>query len=165
MNNAYAGDKGTMLFPDSLTYEIHKKDKYIFRIPQDKGFYFNENDVWAYVAGNKARIGVTDFVQKSLSDIIFFSPPKIGEEIEQFNAAGTIESGKAVFEVISPVRGTITAINEEILEAPELINQNPYQQGWIAEMELADFESDKDFLHEFGGYFPILKQKVSEFDV
>lgn len=159
------GEDGSMAFPDSLTYEVYKKDKFVFRVPKDKGFYFNENDVWAYIVGNKARIGVTDFVQKSLSDIMFFTPPAIGNEIEQFEEAGSIESGKAVFEIVSPVGGTITAINEKLLEAPELINQNPYEQGWIAEMELSDFESDVDLLHEFDGYFPILKRKVDEFHV
>lgn len=158
-------DDGSMVFPDSLTYEVYKKDKFVFRVPKDKGFYFNENDVWAYVVGNKARIGVTDFVQQSLSDIMFFTPPAIGNEIEQFEEAGSIESGKAVFEIVSPISGTITAINEKLLEAPEIINQNPYEQGWIVEMELSDFKSDQDLLHEFDGYFPILQQKVDEFHV
>ncbi|MCL2321112.1 MAG: glycine cleavage system protein H [Oscillospiraceae bacterium] len=153
------------LFPEILTYELYKKDKFVFRLPKDKGFYFNENDVWVYVTQNKARIGVTDFVQKSLSDITFFTPSAIGNEIEQFDDAGSIESGKAVFEIISPVSGTITAINDKLMEAPELINENPYEQGWIAEIELSDFESDKDLLYEFDGYFPILRRKVDEFHV
>ena len=159
------GTDDSVTFPDSLTYEVYKKDKFVFRLPKDEGFYFNENDVWVYVVGNKARIGVTDFVQKSLSDIMFFTPLAIGNEIEQFEEAGSIESGKAVFEIVSPAGGTITAINEKLLEAPELINQNPYEQGWIAEMELSDFESDKDLLHDFDGYFPVLKRKVDEFHV
>lgn len=152
-------------FPKILNYENYKKDKFVFRVPTDEGFYFNENDVWAYVVGNKARIGVADYVQKNLSDIMFFNPPSVGNEIEQFDEAGSIESGKAVFEIISPVSGTITAINEKLLESPELINQNPYEQGWIAEMGLSDFESDKDLLHDFDGYFKVLKQKVDEFHV
>lgn len=159
------GADDSITFPDSLTYEVYKKDKFVFRLPKDEGFYFNENDVWIYVVGNKARIGVTDFVQKSLSDIMFFTPPAIGNEIEQFEEAGSIESGKAVFEIVSPVGGTITAINEKLLKDPELINQNPYEQGWIAEMELSDFESDKDLLHDYDGYFSVLKRKVDEFHV
>ena len=155
----------SIAFPESLTYETYKKDKFVFRIPTDKGFYFNENDVWAYIEGNKARIGVTDFVQKSLSDIMFFTPSALGNKIEQFEDVGSVESSKAVFEIISPVSGTITAINEKLQETPELINQNPYEQGWIVEMELSDFESDKDLLHEFDGYFPMLKRKVDEFHV
>ena len=155
----------SVTFPDSLNYEVYKKDKFVFRVPKDQGFYFNENDVWVYVVGNKARIGVTDFVQKSLSDIMFFTPASIGNEIEQFEEAGSIESGKAVFEIISTVGGTITAVNEKLLEVPELINQNPYEQGWIVEIEMSDFEGDKDLLHDFDGYFPVLKRKVDEFYV
>ena len=152
-------------FPESLTYETYKKDKFVFRLPKEEGFYFNENDVWVYAIGNKARIGVTDYAQKSLSDIMFFTPPTVGAEIEQFEEVGNIESGKAVFEIVSPVSGTITAINEKLLDSPEFINQNPYEQGWIAEMELTDFEDDLDLLHDFDGYFQVLKRKVDEFHV
>ena len=152
-------------FPGELHYETYKKDKFVFRLPTDGGFYFNENDVWAYVNGSSARIGVTDFVQKSLSDILFFTPPKLGNEITQFEESGSVESGKAVFEIISPVSGIITAYNEKLVDNPEMINANPYEQGWIAEIELTDFESDKDLLHTFEGYFPVLKRKVDEFRV
>lgn len=152
-------------FPTELSYQVYKKDKFVFRVPDNKGFYFNENDVWVYIDGNKARLGVTDFVQKSLSDIMFFTPPNIGTEVEQFEEVGDIESGKAVFEIVSPVSGTITAINENLINAPEMINQNPYEQGWIAEIELSDFGEDKDLIHDFDGYFSVLKRKVDEFHV
>jgi len=152
------------IFPESFNYEVYSKDKFIFRLPKE-GFLYNENDCWVYVVGNKARIGVTDYVQQSLSDIMFFTAPSIGSEIEQFGELGTIESGKAVFEVVSPVSGHVTAINEKLMEAPELINENPYEKGWIAEMELSDFESDKDLLYEFDKYFEILKRKVDDFHV
>ncbi|MFA4885336.1 MAG: putative zinc-binding protein [Desulfotomaculaceae bacterium] len=145
-------------------YEIYKKDKFIFRVPRT-GFYFNENDCWVVVEGNRARVGVADYVQQSLSDIMFFTPPAIGAEIEQFGELGSIESGKAVFEVISPVSGVVTAVNENLISAPELINENPYEKGWIAELELTDFESDKEFLLDFEGYFKVLKRKVDEFHV
>ena len=145
-------------------YEIYKKDKFIFRVPRT-GFYFNENDCWVVVEGNKARVGVADYVQQSLSDIMFFTPPAIGAEIEQFGELGSIESGKAVFEVISPVSGVVTAVNENLISAPELINENPYEKGWIAELELADFAGDKEFLLDFEGYFKVLKRKVDEFHV
>ena len=134
-HEASQGESGQVLMPSEIDYEIYYKDKFVFRLPKE-GFYFNENDCWAYVSGNKARIGVTDFVQKSLSDIMFFDPPAIGSEIEQFGEAGSIESGKAVFEIICPVSGIVTAVNEELLDHPEFINDNPYEQGWIAELEL-----------------------------
>jgi glycine cleavage system H protein len=152
-------------FPEQLNYETFQKDKYLFRLPADGGFYFNENDVWAYVSGKRARIGVTDFVQKSLSDILFFTPPKVGTEIFQFGEAGEIEASKAVFEILSPVSGTVIAVNEKLIESPEMLNQNPYEQGWIAEIELSDFEDDKELLHTFSGYLPIIKRKADDFHV
>lgn len=151
-------------FPETLDYEIYKKDKFIFRLPKNR-FYFNENDCWVYVDGNLARIGVTDYVQQSLSDIMFFNPPTVGNEISQFDEVGTIESGKAVFEIISPVSGKIVRINEKLLESPEYINENPYEKGWIADIEISDFESDKMLLLTFDEYFEKMKRKVDEFHV
>lgn len=152
------------IFPENFDYEIYKKDKFAFRVPKE-GFYFNENDCWVYVIGNKARIGVTDYVQQNLSDIMFYTPPAVGSEIEQFGEAGTIESGKAVYEVVCPVSGIITAINERLMESPELINENPYEKSWIAEIELTDFENDKELLYDFDRYFEVMKRKVDEFHV
>lgn len=152
------------MFPVDLEYETYQKDKFLFKVPKE-GFYFNENDSWVYVVGNKARVGVTDYVQHSLSDIMFFTPPSVGNEVSQFDEVGTIESGKAVYEVISPVSGTITAVNDTLSQKPELINESPYEQGWIAEIELSDFENDKDFICDFNEYFEILKRKVDEFHV
>jgi len=156
--------EGETVYPETYDYEVYKKDKFIFRVPKE-GFLFNENDSWVYIVGNIARIGVTDYVQQSLSDIMFFTPPVVGNEVEQFGELGEIESGKAVFEVVSPVTGRITAVNEELAVTPELINMNPYEKGWIVEMELTDLESDKELLLEFEGYFTILKRKVDEFHV
>lgn len=145
-------------------YQILTHGKFQFRVPED-GFYFNENDCWVQVAGTRARIGVTDYVQQSLSDIMFFDPPAVGAEVEQFGEVGSIESGKAVFEVVSPVSGKIVAVNTELDASPELINQNPYEKGWIAEIELADFAGDQDLLLDAAAYLPILKKKVEEFHV
>ena len=157
------GDSGST-FPASFEYETYMKDKFIFRLPR-KGFYFNENDCWVYIVGSTARVGLTDYAQKVLSDIMFFNPPAVGAEIDQFGELGSVESGKAVFEAISPVSGKVTAVNEELLAAPELINESPYEKGWIAELELTDIESDKELLLDFAGYFEIMKRKVDEFHV
>ena len=108
---------------------------------------------------------MTDYVQKSLSDIMFFTPPAVGAEIAQFDELGVIESGKAVFEIISPVSGVVTAVNSKLVNAPEMLNQNPYEQGWVAEIELADFDEDRELLHTFTEYLPILKRKVDEYRV
>ncbi|VBB06449.1 dgc [Lucifera butyrica] len=149
-------------YPAPDDYIIHTKDKFIFRIPP-AGFYFTENDCWVQPVGNRARIGVTDYMQQSLSDIMFFTPPVVGADIEQFGEAGTLESGKAVFELVCPVSGKVIAVNTELLTSPELINDNPYEKGWIAELELANWTEEQDFLLNAEDYLKILKKKVEEF--
>lgn len=143
-------------------YDRFQHGKFLFRVPKNPEMYFNENDCWAYVIGNRARIGVTDFVQQNLSDILYFTPPDLGDDIDQFGEAGDIESSKSVFELISPVSGKVVAINEELVQRPELINENPYEKGWVAELELIDFESDKELLLGYEKYFEIMKKKVEE---
>ena len=146
----------------NFEYVTFQNGKFIFRVPKDPEVYFNENDCWAYVIGNRARIGVTDFVQQNLSDILYFTPPDIGAEIDQFGEAGDIESSKSVFELISPVSGKVIAINNGLVQKPELINENPYEKGWMAEIELTDFENDKELLIGFEKYFKIMKKKVED---
>ena len=146
----------------NFEYETFENGKFIFRVPENPEVYFNENDCWAWVIGNRARIGVTDFVQQNLSDILYFTPPDIGAEIDQFGEVGDIESSKSVFEIISPVSGKVIAINETLVQKPELINENPYELGWIAELELTDFESDKELLIDFDKYFELVKKKVED---
>jgi glycine cleavage system H protein len=143
-------------------YETYQKGKFLFRVPRNPEVWFNENDCWAYVTGNRARIGVTDFVQQKLSDILYFTPPEMGAEIDQFGEAGEIESSKSIIDIISPVSGTVIRINETLMQKPELINENPYESGWIAELELTDFESDKELLIVFDEYFEIMKKKVED---
>lgn len=155
----------TTIFPEDIEYSTYQKDKFIFRTPTTEGFLFNENDCWAYVIGNIARVGVADYVQHSLSDIIFFVPPEEGSEVEQFGELGQLESSKAVFEVISPVSGKIISVNEELINNPELINQSPYEKGWIADIKLSNIEEDKEFLLNYEGYFSVLKRKVDEYHV
>jgi len=150
--------------PADVEYEIYQKDKFIFRLPKS-GFFFNENDCWVCVNGDTARVGVTDYLQQSASDVSFFNPPALGAKIEQFGTLGDIETSKALVEVVSPVTGKVVAINEALKNAPELINQDPYEKGWLAELKLTDFEKDKELLQDFAGYFPILKRKVDEFHV
>lgn len=155
---------GAVEFPVPYDYLTHTKDKFLFRVPQ-AGFWYNENDCWVQVVGNVARVGVTDFVQQSLSDIIFFTPPVVGAEIEQFGEVGLVESTKAVFELVSPVSGKVLRINNQLEAAPELLNENPYELGWIAEIELSDFEADRELLIDAQQYLEVLKRKADEFHV
>ena len=161
-NSKKANSNG--IFPNHLAYNEFWQDKFRFRVPQGE-FYFNENDCWVWVENGRARVGVSDYVQQSLSDIIFFSAPEVGSEVEQFGTLGSLESSKAVFEVISPVAGKVIAVNQELETSPELVNENPYEKGWIAEIELKAWEEDRELLLDAGQYLEYLKNKVADFHV
>lgn len=148
-------------FPEPTEFLKVTHDKFVFPIPSD-GYFFNENDAWVQVVGNRARVGITDYMQQSLTDITFFDPPEVGKEIEQFDDAGAVESAKAVFDVISPVGGKIVAVNPALEDTPELINDQPYTGGWLVELELADFEADGELLLTGEQYAVKVKQKAEE---
>jgi glycine cleavage system H protein len=136
-------------------------DKFIFKIPSH-GYFFNENDSWVRVVGNRARVGVSDFVQQNLTDITYFEPAEVGKEIMQFDEVGSLESGKSMTDALSPVSGKIVAVNTELVDSPELVNEDPYGRGWIAEVELLDFESDKELLLDAAAYSRIVDKKAAE---
>lgn len=136
-------------------------DKFVFKIPA-RDYLFNENDCWVTVVGNRARVGVSDFVQQSLTDIVYFEPAEVGRRIEQFDEVGSIESGKSMMDVISPVSGRIVAVNTLLADSPELANEDPYGRGWIAEIELADLDSDKELLLDADAYSAIVERKAAE---
>ncbi len=133
--------------------------KFMFKVPVG-GYFFNENDCWARVEGSRARLGVSDYLQQSAADMVFFEPPEMGAEIAQFEEAGSLESTKTALDIISPVSGRVVAINQQLVENPELVNLDPYIQGWAAELELTDFSNDRDLLMYCDEYYSYLKEKV-----
>ena len=148
-------------FPPPVEFLKVTHDKFVFKIP-NLGFYFNENDFWVQPVGRRARVGVTDFAQQRLTDIAFFDPPAIGLAVEQFGEAGVVESSKAVSEIISPVAGRVVAVNDEVVKTPETINADPYGQGWLVELELADFEGDRELLAGPEEYAAVVRRKAAE---
>ncbi|MDH5449836.1 MAG: glycine cleavage system protein GcvH [Candidatus Bathyarchaeota archaeon] len=132
--------------------------KWTFRVPKD--LLYNENDCWAKIEGPKARVGITDFLQSMATDIIFVEFKDVGTEIEQLDEVASFESSKAILDLISPVSGIIVEINEKLSERPELVNQDPYGEGWFAVLKLKDFESDRENLLDAQKYFEVLKRKV-----
>ena len=145
--------------PIEFTTVTH--DKYVFKIPLE-GYLFNENDCWVRMAGRRARVGLSDYMQQNLTDITYFEPPEVGSHIEQFDELGTVESAKAATSLISPVSGTIVAVNSALVNSPGAINEDPYGSGWIAEIELGDFDSEKELLIDGQAYGEILRRKVAE---
>ena len=101
-----------------------------------KNLKYNSEHLWVKVNGDKALIGVTDFAQDQLGDIIYVDIPEAGYELEQNESFGTIESAKSVSELYAPLGGQVTRINESLKDEPELINEEPYDSGWILEVKL-----------------------------
>jgi glycine cleavage system H protein len=151
-------------FPAPAEYMEVTHDKYIFKIPSE-GYYFNDNDCWVQVIGSRARVGVSDFVQQNLTDITFFAPTEVGKTVEQFDELGSVESVKSLMDVLSPVTGTVTAVNSALVDNPEFINEDPYVRGWVAELELTDFESDIELLMDCAAYAKLVKKKAEEITI
>ena len=99
--------------------------------------YSREHE-WVRVDGPRARIGITDFAQESLGDVVFVQLPDVGLEIVAGAGAAEIESTKSVSDVYVPISGVVHAVNGALVEAPELLNQDPYGAGWILEVTVAD---------------------------
>ena len=107
-----------------------------FDVPEDCRYL--ESHEWVRRDGETARIGITDFAQDELGDVVFVELPEVGDAIEQDGEFGVIESIKAVSDLYAPVSGEVTAVNEELFDAPELVNEAPFDDGWMLEVDLAD---------------------------
>ena len=93
---------------------------------------------WVSLVGKIATVGITDHAQKEISDVVFVELPKVGQSLKQKESAMVIESVKAAFDIYAPVSGKVLKINDKLKDRPELINQSPYEEGWLFQMECAD---------------------------
>ena len=108
--------------------------------------YSSEHE-WARVGnGDVVEVGITHYAQDTLGDVVFVELPEIGSRVDQFDKFGEIESVKAVSDLFSPVSGTVTAVNEELEQSPELCNSDPYGDGWIMEVKLDDPSELEDLM-------------------
>lgn len=112
-------------------------------LPED--YLYSEEHVWAKQEGDRVRIGVTDFAQAELGDIVFVELPAIGDEILEDEPFGSLESVKSVSELYSPISGKVIEVNEELEGSPELVNESPFEEAWLIEVEPTD-ESELDEL-------------------
>jgi len=99
---------------------------------------YHKEHSWVRVNGNKATVGITDYAQDSLGDIVFMDLPDVDSTVEADGEIGEIESTKATSTVISPITGTVVKVNSELEDAPETINEDPYEKGWIVEINMDD---------------------------
>ncbi len=102
--------------------------------PQD--IRYHKEHTWVRVSGKKGTIGITDYAQDALGDIVYIDLPEVDSSVEANTEIAEIESTKSTSSVISPVSGRVIEVNDELSEAPEIINEDPYERGWIAVIEL-----------------------------
>ena len=117
---------------------------------------YSESHEWVKAAGETAKLGITDYAQDQLGDIVFVELPDVGESFEKGAEYGTVESVKAVSELYMPVSGEIVAVNDALEDAPELVNNTPYSDGWMIEVKLDD-PPEPDSLMDKNAYVSTLK--------
>ncbi len=114
-----------------------------------EGLYYSENDFWASVEDGKVRMGITDYAQKQLKEIVFIELPGAGSAVAKGESFGAVESVKAVSDLIAPVSGTILEKNDSVEASPEKLNEDPYGEGWLLIVEPSNLEADLKDLMDF----------------
>lgn len=112
---------------------------------------YSKEHEWVKIEGQQARIGITDFAQDELGDIVFVELPEVGSEVKVNETFGTVESVKTVSDLFAPVSGKVVAINQSLTDAPELVNSNPYEDGWMIVVEMSN-PAELDDLLDAAGY-------------
>jgi glycine cleavage system H protein len=112
---------------------------------------YSTDHEWARTTGDRVRVGITDFAQDALGDVVFVDLPGTGTTVEPGGLLGEVESTKSVSEIYAPVAGEVVAVNSALGESPELLNTDPYGEGWICEIALSDAAA-VDALLDAAGY-------------
>src|SRR5277367_6678451 len=99
-----------------------------------EGLHYTKEHEWARLESGAVVVGITDYAAKTLNDIVYLSLPSAGQHVKQLSTFGTVESIKAVSELYAPISGNVTKVNSELANHPELVNQSPYDAGWIIEI-------------------------------
>jgi glycine cleavage system H protein len=119
---------------------------------------YTEEHEWVMVEEDLAVVGITDFAQDALGDVVFVELPEIGTAVEAGKAFGVVESVKAVSDVYAPLTGTIEEINDDLVDAPEIINTSPYEDGWMVKIRMAE-ASDADELMDAEAYQALIAEE------
>ena len=118
-----------------------------YEVPE--GLYYSKDFAWIKVEGNKVRMGVSDYAQKSLREIVYAELPQAGSDVKQGEPYGTVESVKAVSDLISGITGTIEEVNEEVKSKPETLNEDPYVKGWLLVVKPVNLQAELVNLMDF----------------
>ncbi|NLT34616.1 MAG: glycine cleavage system protein GcvH [Gaiellales bacterium] len=122
-----------------------------------KDFRFHKEHDWVRVEGDIAAFGVTDYAQKTLGDIVYVELPEVGTEVAANDSYAEVESVKAVSDVISPLSGIVVEINEEAVDAPEIINKSPYDEGWLVRVRYSN-PAELDDLMTYDEYEQMVRE-------
>ncbi len=127
-----------------------------------EGLKYSKEHEWVLVEGHVAIIGITEYAQQELGDIVYVELPEVGEKIVKDDPFGAVESVKAVSDIFAPVSGTVIEVNDALPDNPEIINDDPYGDGWMIKVEMADKDDLKDLMsaEEYAEY--VEQQKGEE---
>jgi glycine cleavage system H protein len=114
-----------------------------------EGLYYTKEFEWLKIEGDKVRVGITDYAQKQLREIVYAELPNPGTTTKQNEPYGTVESVKAVSDLIAPISGTIEQVNAEVQSKPELLNEDPYQKGWLLIVKPSNLQAELQNLMDF----------------
>jgi glycine cleavage system H protein len=135
-------------------------DKFVFAVKT--GYLYDEQGLWVAVEDRLGRVGVTDYLQQRSGDVAFVNLPEPETHVSEGEELGSIETIKADVAVKSPISGIIRERNEELDVEPELVNEDPYGEGWLVLVEMTDFERDRVKLMTAEQYLPVMKSRAEE---
>ena len=118
-----------------------------FEVPE--GLYYSKDFAWIKIEGETVRMGVTDYAQKSLREIVYAELPATGTVLKQGEPYGTVESVKAVSDLVAAISGMIEEVNEEVKSKPETLNEDPYEKGWLVIMKPTNLQAELENLMDF----------------
>jgi glycine cleavage system H protein len=134
-----------------------------YEVPE--GLYYSRDHEWVKLEGKLARVGITDYAQSKLGDVVYVEPPEVGKEVKQLAEPkgrgmelGAAESIKAVSALYSPLSGTVKEVNSALQERPELVNTSPYGEGWICVLQPSAIEAELKHLMDAKAYAEYLKK-------
>jgi glycine cleavage system H protein len=137
-----------------------KVDKFIFKVSTDR--YYSSEGLWAQADGNRIRIGLSDFLQQRSGDVAFAEVKPKGTALVIGAEVAVIETIKVNISLTSPVKGKVVEINPAMSTAPEAINQDPYGEGWLAVLEVTNWEADRTALLDPQAYFTLMKGQAEK---
>lgn len=116
---------------------------------------YSTDHEWIAVSGNRVRVGITDYAQDALGDVVYVQVPVVGAAVKAGDSFGEVESTKSVSDVYAPVSGTVVSVNESLSDAPETLNSDPYGDGWLCEIEVSD-PTELDALLDAAAYAALI---------